>query len=151
MQCLTSNQGNGNGKANTLQHSEVEGFLFNVSTSFTVPISLGTLKPRWASDAVLFLVLSSKLRAKLPGREVKANSCNGEKTETSNLSAHTDKTQSLAKVKLLLRIGVCGISAGDEDCGDKLEDERNHVEANKEKSDEAGFASMKISKVLLVC
>lgn len=82
---------------------------------------------------------------------MKANSCNGEKTETSNLSAHTDKTQSLAKVKLLLRIGVCGISAGDEDCGDKLEDERNHVEANKEKSDEAGFASMKISKVLLVC
>jgi hypothetical protein len=98
---------------------------------------------------MFFLVLPRKLRAKLPGREVETNCCNSKETEASNLSAHTDETESLSKVKLLFRIRVCGIGAGDEDRCDELKDEGDHIEADEEESDETSFMSLLISKVLL--
>ena len=90
-------------------------------------------------DTISFLVLSSEIRAEFSGGEMEADGWNSEKSKACNLSAYTDKTESLAKIKLLLCIRLCWICAGDENGGDELENERNYIEADEEESDEASY------------
>ena len=90
-------------------------------------------------DTVSFLVLSGKIGAELPGCEMEADGWNSEESKASDLGANTNETESLAKIKLLLRIWLCGIRTGDENGGDELQNERNYIKADEEESDEASF------------
>lgn len=68
------------------------------------------------------------------------NGGNGEKTEPSNLSADTNKTQSLTQVKLGLSIVLRRVSPGDQYRSNQLQQERNDVEPNEQEGDKAGFS-----------
>jgi hypothetical protein len=86
---------------------------------------------------MLLLIVLGKVGAKSSRSEVETDGGDSEKTKASNLSAHTDKTKRFAKIEFALRIRIGGVGAGDENCSDKLEEKRDDIEANKEKSDEA--------------
>jgi hypothetical protein len=88
---------------------------------------------------MLLLIVLGKVGAQASRSEVESNGGDSEETEACNLSAHTDKTKCFAKIKLALCIGISGVCAGDENCSDKLEEERGDIEANKEKGDKSSY------------
>ena len=70
---------------------------------------------------MLFLVLFRKVATQSSGGEVETDGRNGKQTKTGNLSADTDKTQSLTQVQLGLRIVFRGISPRDQYRGNQLQ------------------------------
>lgn len=94
---------------------------------------------------MLLLIVLGKVGAKPSRSEVESDGGNSKKTEASNLSAHTNKTKCFAKIELALRIRIGWVGACDEDCSDELEEKRDDIEANKEKSNETSYYQILVS------